>query len=91
MSRDSNSAAELKYGIKICCELGNFYRNSRPVLLLECKTLFVILSHKFGNNVHAGLFVSGFFDSGPRIEEPDFYSWWQEEKVWAPASADQVG
>ena len=60
-------------------------------LLLECKTLFVILSHKFGNNVHAGLFVSGFFDSGPRIEEPDFYSWWQEEKVWAPASANQVG
>lgn len=43
-------------------------------LLLECKTLFVILSHKFGNNVHAGLFVSGFLDSGTRMKEPDFYS-----------------
>ena len=34
VSRDSNSAAELKYGIKICFELGNFYRNSRPVSAL---------------------------------------------------------
>ena len=59
-------------------------------LLLECKTLSVILSHKFGNNVHASLFVSGFLDPGTRMEEPDFYSWWQEEKGWAPASADQV-
>lgn len=60
-------------------------------LLSECKTLFVILSHKFGSEVRAGLFVSGFSDSVVRMDEPDFYSWWQVEKGWAPASAYKVG
>lgn len=60
-------------------------------LLSECKTLFVCLSHKFGSNVHAGLFLSRFPDSVVRIDEPNFYSLWQEEKGWATASADMVG
>lgn len=25
------------------------------------------------------------------MDEPDFYSWWQEEKGWTTASADMVG
>lgn len=44
-------------------------------LLSECKTFLVILSHKFGSNVHAGLFVSRFPDSVVRMDEPDFYCW----------------
>lgn len=60
-------------------------------LLLECKTLFVSLSYKFGSNVHASPFHSRFPDSVGRMDEPDFYSWWQEEKGWTTASADMVG
>lgn len=60
-------------------------------LLSECKTLFVSPSHKFGSNVHAGLFFSRFPDSGVRMDEPDFYFPWQDEKGWLTASADIVG
>lgn len=74
MSRDGGSAAEFKYGIKICYELKNLCRNSRPVFALRIQDIFVFLSHKFESNVHAGLFLSRFPDSVVRMDEHNFYS-----------------
>lgn len=90
MSKDGHSATGLKYGIKICCELKNLCRNSRPVSALRMQDLFVFLSHKFESNVHAGLFLSRFPDSVVRMNEHNFYSLWQEEKGWTTASADMA-